>query len=175
MTETLANGYSYEYEYPFARVSVIFFFFLHIFALAKLATSSIRVKPNKSDKHESNNLKILHYHQDYEALSPPGYMSDHVNVPDAKRLNLRVFMHRSTTLKVQVNLDMTDHCTTDFCIWRTICLVPVQCISSIRHMYTTDFAYDGPIFLVPLTPSYPSSPVYYILYNSYLNGFDTFP
>ena len=60
----------------------------------------------------------------------------------------------------QVNLDMTDHCTTDFCIWRTICLVPVRCISSIRHMYTTDFAYDGSIFLVPLSPSYPSSPVY---------------
>ena len=60
---------------------------------------------------------------------------------------------------IQVNLDMTDHCTTDFCIWRTICLVPVRCISSIRHMYTTDFAYDGPIFLVPLSLSYPSSPV----------------
>ena len=26
----------------------------------------------------------------------------------------------------------------------------------IRHMYTTDFAYDGQIFLVPLSPSYPS-------------------
>ena len=26
-------------------------------------------------------------------------------------------------------------------------------------MYTTDVAYDGPIFLVPLSPSYPSSPV----------------
>ena len=26
-------------------------------------------------------------------------------------------------------------------------------------MYTTDFAYDRPIFLVPLSPSYPSSPV----------------
>ena len=38
-------------------------------------------------------------------------------------------------------------------------MVPVRCISSIRHMYTTDFAYDGPIFLVPLSPSYPSSPV----------------
>ena len=32
-------------------------------------------------------------------------------------------------------------------------------LTSIRHMYTTDFAYDGPIFLVPLSPSYPSSPV----------------
>ena len=52
---------------------------------------------------------------------------------------------------IQVNLDMTDHCTMDFCIWRTICLVPVRCISSNRHMYTTDFAYDGPIFLVPLS------------------------
>ena len=50
---------------------------------------------------------------------------------------------------VQVNLDMTDHCTTDFCIWQTICLVPIRRISSIRLMYTTDFAYDGPIFLVP--------------------------
>ena len=26
-------------------------------------------------------------------------------------------------------------------------------------MYMTDFAYDGPIFLVPLSLSYPSSPV----------------
>ena len=60
---------------------------------------------------------------------------------------------------IQVNLDMTDHCTTDFCTWRTICLVPVRCTSSIRHMYTTDFAYDGQIFLVPLSLSYPSSPV----------------
>ena len=116
---------------------------------------------------------------------------------------------------------MTDHCMTDFCIWRTICLVPVRCISStgelgydglngtkkigpsyaksavyiwwildmhrtgtkhivrhmqksvvqwsviskftcIRHMYMTDFAYDGPIFLVPLSLSYPSSPVYWL-------------
>ena len=29
----------------------------------------------------------------------------------------------------------------------------------IRHMYMTDFAYGGPIFMVPLSPSYPSSPV----------------
>ena len=28
-----------------------------------------------------------------------------------------------------------------------------------RHMYTTDFAYDVPIFLVPLSLSYPTSPV----------------
>ena len=27
------------------------------------------------------------------------------------------------------------------------------------YMYTTYFVYDGPIFLVPLSPSYPSSPV----------------
>ena len=27
------------------------------------------------------------------------------------------------------------------------------------HMYMTDFAYDWPIFLVPLSLSYPSSPV----------------
>ena len=38
-------------------------------------------------------------------------------------------------------------------------MVPDRCISSIRHMYTTDFVYDGPTFLVPLSPSYPSSPV----------------
>ena len=31
-------------------------------------------------------------------------------------------------------------------------------------MYMTDFAYDGPIFLVPLSPSYPSSPVYRYVY-----------
>ena len=62
-------------------------------------------------------------------------------------------------LWIQVNLDMTDHCTADFCIWRTICLVPIRCTSSISHMYMTDFAYDGPIFLVPLSLSYPSSPV----------------
>ena len=30
-------------------------------------------------------------------------------------------------------------------------------------MYTTDFAYDGPIFLVPLSLSYPSSPVVMII------------
>ena len=65
----------------------------------------------------------------------------------------------SVSPTIQVNLDMTDHCTTDFYIWRMICLVPVWCISSICHMYTTDFAYDGPISLVPLSPSYPSSPV----------------
>ena len=59
-----------------------------------------------------------------------------------------------------MNLYMTDHCTTGFCLWQTICLVPVPCISSMCHMYMTDFAYDGPVFLVPLSPSYPSSPVY---------------
>ena len=60
------------------------------------------------------------------------------------------------TRQIQVNLDMTDHCTRTTV--RQI-LVPVRCISSIRHMYTTDFAYDGRTFLVPLSPSYPSSPV----------------
>ena len=67
-------------------------------------------------------------------------------------------------IQIQVNLDMTDHCTTDFCIWQTICLVPVWCISSIRHMYMTDFAYDGPNFLVPLSLSYPCSTVYQTYY-----------
>ena len=66
---------------------------------------------------------------------------------------------------------MTDHCTTDFCIWRTIWLVPLRCISSILHMYTTDFAYDGPIFLVPLSLSYPSSPVLLLLSMSFLEFF----
>ena len=32
-------------------------------------------------------------------------------------------------------------------------------MSSIRHMYITDSAYDGLIFWVPLSLSYPSSPV----------------
>ena len=32
-------------------------------------------------------------------------------------------------------------------------------IKYVSYMYMTDFAYDGPIFLVPLGPSYPSSPV----------------
>ena len=36
--------------------------------------------------------------------------------------------------------------------------------SNAYHM--TDFAYDGPIFLVPLSLSYPSSPVYHIVSNS---------
>ena len=30
--------------------------------------------------------------------------------------------------------------------------------------YMTDFAYDGPIILVPLSLSYPSSPVYVCMY-----------
>ena len=72
---------------------------------------------------------------------------------------ISVIFYFSLHQLVQVNLDMTDHCMPNFCIWRTVCLAPVRCISSIRHMYTTDFAYDGPIFLVPLSPSYPSSPV----------------
>ena len=32
-------------------------------------------------------------------------------------------------------------------------------IKYIRHMYMTNFAYDGPIFLVPLSLSYPISTV----------------
>ena len=36
---------------------------------------------------------------------------------------------------------------------------PMHINSSICHMYMTDFAYDGPLFLVPLCLSYPSSPV----------------
>ena len=36
-------------EYPFARDSVIFHVFLHHFVLAKLATSSIRVKTRKDE------------------------------------------------------------------------------------------------------------------------------
>ena len=79
-------------------------------------------------------------------------------------------MTMQVKIVIQVNLDMTDHWTTDFCIWRTICLVPVRCISSIRHMYTTDFAYDGPIFLAPLSLSYPSSPVPFKEAVNYLQG-----
>ena len=36
-------------------------------------------------------------------------------------------------------------------------------IKYIRHMYMTDFAYDGQIFLVPLSLSYPSSPVFIVI------------
>ena len=53
-------------------------------------------------------------------------------------VNVFALVSRCWDFTVQGNLDMTDHYTTDFCIWRTICLVPVRCISSIRHMYTTD-------------------------------------
>ena len=38
-----------------------------------------------------------------------------------------------------------------------LCTSPMHINKS--YMNTTDFAYDGPIFLVPLSPSYPSSPV----------------
>ena len=69
------------------------------------------------------------------------------------------YVNNFCKMQTAVNLDMVDHCTTDFCIWHTICLVPIRCISSICHMYMTDFAYDGPIFLVPLSLSYPSTPV----------------
>ena len=31
------------------------------------------------------------------------------------------------------------------------------------HMYMSDFAYDGPLFLVPLSLSYPSAPVYVLV------------
>ena len=74
-------------------------------------------------------------------------------------INIHLWQRIVAELLLQVSWDMTDQCTADFCIWQTLCLVPVRCISSIRHMYTTDFAYDGPIFLVPLSLSYPSSPV----------------
>ena len=55
--------------------------------------------------------------------------------------------------EVQVNLNMTDHCTTDFCIWQTICLVQVWwnsanqvfviCIRRIKCIWRTNF--PGPI------------------------------
>ena len=58
-------------------------------------------------------------------------------------------------------------------------MVPVQCISSMCHMYMTDFAYDGPIFLVLLSPSYPSSPVFKMhvkhLNESFGHASQTFP
>ena len=55
---------------------------------------------------------------------------------------------------------MTDHCKPDFCLWQTIYLFSVPCISSMCHMYMTDFAYDRPNFLVPLSLSYASSLVF---------------
>ena len=68
-------------------------------------------------------------------------------------------LHYKINIRIQVNLDMTDHCTMDFCLRRTKYLVLVPCISSMCHMYMTDFAYDVPVFLVQLSPSYPSLPV----------------
>ena len=46
---------------------------------------------------------------------------------------------------------------TDFLHMTDDMLGPSPMHTSIYHMYTTDFAYDGPIFLVSLSPSYPSS------------------
>ena len=43
-------------------------------------------------------------------------------------------------------------------------LGPIPCISSMCHIYMTDFAYDRPIFLVPLSLPYPSSLVLYVLF-----------
>ena len=57
-------------------------------------------------------------------------------------------------------------------------LVPVRCISNIRHMYTTDFAYDGPFFVVLLSPPYPSSPVspksWVVLGSTGMNGLNNY-
>ena len=44
-------------------------------------------------------------------------------------------------------------------------------VSLYCHMYMTDFAYDGPIFLVPSSPSYPGSPG--VSYNSF-NPYNVF-
>ena len=90
-----------------------------------------------------------------------GYIHLHRKVPD-ERYGIPIHVkfpsaHQSSASQLQVNLDMTDHCT----------MYPVRCISSIHHMHTTDFAYYGPIFLVPLSPSYPSSPVFYSLLSLY--------
>ena len=38
-----------------------------------------------------------------------------------------------------------------------------------RFLHMTEFAYDGPIFLVPLNLSYPSSPVI-VMHNTLLGG-----
>ena len=63
---------------------------------------------------------------------------------------------------IQVNLDMTDHCTTDFLHMMDDMLGPSPSPMHIKYssyVYDRLNAYDGPIFLVPLIPSYPSSPV----------------
>ena len=55
---------------------------------------------------------------------------------------------------------MTDHCASDFLAITDDMLGPSPMhIFSMCHKYMTDFAYGGPIFLVPLSSSYASSPV----------------
>ena len=91
-------------------------------------------------------------------------------------------MHIKYLSYVQANLDMTDSmepgklvrhmqnlsytCTYDkyldwdqaYCpSYAKICRTVFRHIQV--HLYMTDFAYEGPIFLVPLSLSYPSSPV----------------
>ena len=70
-----------------------------------------------------------------------------INRPDniSKKWNLSSIIYNKTIYRF---LHMTDDM-----------LGPSPMHTSIRHMYTTYFAYDRPIFLVPLSPSYPSSPV----------------
>ena len=63
----------------------------------------------------------------------------------------------SVTGHIQVNLDMTDHCTTDDMLGPSP--MHIKYVSYVYNM--TDFPYDGPIFLVSLSQSYPSSPVFY--------------
>ena len=113
------------------------YFSKYFFVIKRLPVWTLPInRSSTGDQYEKRSLKIngnnnfqLNISQNIALLSKYFHLSDHMS------------------LLIQVNLDMTDHCMTDFCIWRTICLVPIRCISSICHMYTTDFAYDGTIFL----------------------------
>ena len=67
-----------SFEYPFARVSVIFKHFLHHFVLAKLATSSIRVKLSLTQvwvfEKVASELGLGGcFHTDYSQLMHPAY------------------------------------------------------------------------------------------------------
>ena len=90
-------------------------------------------------------------------LAISGYLSNKSSFQKIFQGEMLFKTQPTSLLLIQVNVDMTDH--NGFLHMKDDMLGPSRCISSIRHMYTTDFAYDGPIFLVPLSPSYPSSPV----------------
>ena len=57
------------------------------------------------------------------------------------------FLHRNRySYNIQANLHMTDHCTPDFCLWRSICLLHIKYVPYVwdgRCIWRTNF--PGPI------------------------------